>query len=191
MLLMLAILFFGALLGLSFAVLTRAVTGETLLGLWGPALGAGIAATATLSAAIYSQHRAERRELRPFVRAVERDLNHLHGTARQLHAVLRQERRRHARRDPHNDNRLTRHLHEFLHEADQIKPDDKLPRVVTLKIRNEIGRACEHVLASDRLATEAMKEFNSDELWVRAEEETNYAANRITDLYVWLTRWTE
>jgi hypothetical protein len=59
-----AFLSLGALFGVSFVMLTRAIAGETLPQLWGSALGAGIAATATLSAAIYNQQRTERREHR-------------------------------------------------------------------------------------------------------------------------------
>jgi len=64
LLLLAAVLFLGCLFGISFAVITRAIAGETLLRLWGPALGAAIGASATLGAAIYNQHRSERRELR-------------------------------------------------------------------------------------------------------------------------------
>ncbi len=42
------LLLLGALFGLSIAVLSRAISGETLLGLWGPALGASIGASATV-----------------------------------------------------------------------------------------------------------------------------------------------
>ena len=62
LLLLLALLCLGALFGVSFAILTRAVAGETLPQLWGSALGAGIGATATLLAATYNQRATERRE---------------------------------------------------------------------------------------------------------------------------------
>jgi hypothetical protein len=52
------------LFGLSIAVLSKGIAGETLLGLWGPALGATIGASATILAAIYYQRLIERRELR-------------------------------------------------------------------------------------------------------------------------------
>lgn len=62
LLLLIALLCLGALFGVSFAMLTRAVSGETLPQLWGSALGAGIGATATLLAATYHQRSTERRE---------------------------------------------------------------------------------------------------------------------------------
>ena len=62
LLLLIALLCLGALFGVSFAMLTRAVAGETLPQRWGSALGAGIGATATLLAATYNQRATERRE---------------------------------------------------------------------------------------------------------------------------------
>ncbi len=64
MLLVAALLLLGMLFGLSIAVLSRGIAGETLLGLWGPAVGATIGASATILAAMYNQRLTERRELR-------------------------------------------------------------------------------------------------------------------------------
>lgn len=62
LLLLIALLCLGALFGMSFAILTRGITGETLPQLWGSALGAGIGATATLLAAMYNQRLTAQRE---------------------------------------------------------------------------------------------------------------------------------
>lgn len=192
-LLVLAILMLGVLFGLSISVLNNAIAGESLLSLWGPALGASIAATATLSAAMYSQRRAERRELRPKIRAIEKKLNTLFGEIGRVDALIARCQREH-RNGQDFDYKFARNaINQVFKAAHAIEIDDGIPLTVKHHVEGQISavRTCMFE-AADAIDTAGIaQQPDADGKWDAALEFTEAARGICADVFRWLRRWAD
>lgn len=192
-LLVLLILMLGVLFGLSFSVLSNAVAGETLLSLWGPALGASIAATATLSAAMYSQRRAERRELRPKVRAVEKKVNELFGEIGRAGALIRGCQRQHRNGEDFDYQYARAALQPAFAASYNIEVDDEIPLSVKQHVSGRISAVNISLYdAGDAILIAAnATQPDADGKWQVAFDHTELARSITADLYRWLRRWVD
>lgn len=129
-----SLVLFGTMIGLSIAVLSQAVAGEHLLSLWGPALGASIGATATVSVALYSQRKTERREVEKHLNAVIDGLNAFRYSVTRAQGAVAQALVQ-LEEPGVIDTRPLQAALDAAQKASVVKPDPALPR----DLRNDVA----------------------------------------------------
>jgi hypothetical protein len=169
-LLVIALLCLGAVFGLSAAILTRGITGETFPQLWGSVLGSGIGATATLWVALYSQRLVERRELRRPVNELRSQFDDLHSLTYALVDAIEQageidpeEASRYSDKTFSNEYRQRRSdiyiaLERVEKASEKIQPGPTLPPTLMTKVNQFKERIGGHAFDGHERAMQAMDE---------------------------------